>query len=517
MQQEIQINPTKCLCLLENGKQCMNNQKYDGFCSVHRSGNKYQCTRPIVGVQVQPPIVARDLLEQKDMIVDVTSSPNLKEILLSNFEQMKQNGLFSTITSFELGTTPEIQEQIKSLIQNIDWTDCPLRTDNVTEVHKNSFGHEFYATPCRIGRKQEICNFAIKNNELVKSECPICNLLNYKHSPCLPYRFISIIFSDGFNIIPNLFPYFTSYQYLITLNYQTESRPHDEQDNIYEKSTINNLSKLAPKLLVDDDDTLFFNGIVGNSLKHFHIQYVTYHFPIYDFLMKDTSKPYAEFQNCKIKIFNDNSNRFYFRCAYSIQSSDIKALCVMMFYINSQIKDNRLEINFILHKGFEYECVIFPRTRFELSGLSIENDQNFGSTELSGYVSFIPSPTYDYPREAYINLYLSKTNNIPLGLQKTIIDKSISKVESDLKRLKREFTNLLDESFGIVGGASVGIGAAVGIGANGGSGAAVEQLPPQQPLGKKSKRKAIKYKKSKRKSKKIRKSTRIKKYKNSKF
>jgi len=407
----------------------MNNKKYDGFCSVHKIGSNYECKNPdakLIQVQLQmknpsksePPNVDQEVLEQKE-IEDLSFNDKIKETLVRNYDEMKQNGVFNTITVFDLGSNSFMQEEIKSKIKDIDWTDCPQRTNDITLVGIDRFEHELYLTPCRKGRIQNVCNYAIKETGLLyPTNCSLCDLFyNYKYSPCIPFRRIKIIFSDGFYIIPNLFPYFTSYHYLITLNPSIKQIPHDTQSFIYKMNTIKKISILAPKLLINKDDTLFFNGLVGNSKEHFHIQYVSYHFPIYDFLQIDKREPYAQVHNCNIYIFNSNNKLF--RTAFSIQSINVTNLCVILYHMINECRLRRYEINILIHKNdsLEYECIVFPRSKVEFENK--KDDLNFGSTELSGYIQ----SESEFSDETLILPYLLNTNNMTLKTQTDIVAK----------------------------------------------------------------------------------------------
>ena len=125
------------------------------------------------------------------------------------------------------------------------------------------------------------------------------------------------------------------------------------------------LCQLFLKLLNHHRDVVFFNGICGNSLDHFHCQYTTSQFPIFN-MDESFEGLYAQ-------------NGFL---GYSIVCSDSQPFFAFLQRVQAAAG---LTYNFIAHKVAKekLQIIVFVRHCVVPAGVK---DLNYGSTELAGVI-----------------------------------------------------------------------------------------------------------------------------------
>ena len=222
-----------------------------------------------------------------------------------------------------------------------------------------------YKTPCRIGRGSIYCSDIFKDCKIIKNDvtCPMCNIINSDvQSPCEPLNNIirlCINLDHQLLIIPNAYPYLETQFLIVSKNHYTQI------EILNDETFVNNLFTICNKILHIGKGVVFFNGICGNSLEHFHCQYTTTEMQLFKIMSEDHKG-----------IFNERGLR-----GYSIIVSDNFDLFIRCTNI---IIEQNLTYNFITRKVtkglqivlFIRDCVI-PK--------DIKN-LNFGSTELSGII-----------------------------------------------------------------------------------------------------------------------------------
>jgi hypothetical protein len=260
---------------------------------------------------------------------------------------------------------------------------CKSRLNGITEYNKIKM-FKFLISPCRVGRNSSYClkklnGCSIKNSPY---SCPLCFSLDPNiQNPCEPLnKLVRIPVSDKFTIIPNMYPYIEKH-FLITTN------EHIGQiQALNTPKLIADLFTILFNLLSTNNGTVFFNGLCGNSLDHFHCQYTTSKFPIFE-VLSDTQEGY----------FNINGFR-----GFSIITDNIKPVSKLIKIILKSI----FTYNFISRKvnnGLQF--VFFIRDCHIEAGVE---DLNFGASELAGLVVTSNKLLID---ENILDKYLNTTNN----------------------------------------------------------------------------------------------------------
>lgn len=177
---------------------------------------------------------------------------------------------------------------------------------------------------------------------------------------------------------------------------------------------IHILFQIMLKLLTIDSDVIFFNGICGNSLEHFHFQYTTSVFPFFTFLTKEDSGFY-EFSHFRGYVLNTS----YYK--------DILDLI-------AKIIDNNFTYNFIVRKIDDHTLQFI----FFIRKCVIHNipDLNFGATELSGIIVATTSEDLSIFTEDNIIKYINQTNSVDnymivLKMEKEIIQRDNPKSKKE--------------------------------------------------------------------------------------
>lgn len=201
--------------------------------------------------------------------------------LHQNYIEMDRRGVFAMLTE----------------MSDFDEQQCSTRKDGIRVISSNTLGMQWLYTPCRLGRN-------ILCTAPTRERCPLCSTLtNYPTSACPSFRQITQIRSMGLAIIPNMFPYFP-FHFLIT------TPDHQDQTIISSFTLWTRLWKLVIGLFCTPYSTLFFNGMCGNSLPQFHVQYMEYHLPAYDVISDavqhnlDTIQHQPSTLKCDVYIVN---------------------------------------------------------------------------------------------------------------------------------------------------------------------------------------------------------------------
>ena len=254
-------------------------------------------------------------------------------------------------------------------------------------------------TPCRIGRNLS-CMREYCNQE--SDPCPICFFANKANlSKCTSLSKMNIIkIITPFILMPNAFPYLDN-QFLITIP------THRTQYTIINKYSSILFTVFKELLTINPLGTIFFNGMCGNSLEHFHCQITTTIFPIFNHLPK------------KDGIINHNNFRGYLKRFRS--KIEFKKFIKLLSHHN---------YNFILRKRENIiECVFFIRN---CNVDVMTKNLKYGSTELAGIIAYSGSTA---PDMADIVLYLNETNNLS---NYTFLKDRSSKKSNTVKKKKHK-------------------------------------------------------------------------------
>jgi len=242
---------------------------------------------------------------------------------------------------------------------------CVNRLSNIVK-YKNIGSYILLKSPCRIGRSSRYCSKNFKDCKIVENHelCPICNILNTDIiSPCEPLNNIIrlyIKFDYPLIIIPNAYPYLEKHFLIVSPNH------NKQMDSLKNKTLVHNIFTICNIILQIGKGVVFFNGICGNSLEHFHCQYTTTIMPLFN-MMSENHKGF----------FDEGGLRGY-SIIISLDNIDLFIKCTDI------IIKNNLTYNFIVRKVLSgLQVVLFVRNCIIPKGVK---DLNFGSTELSGII-----------------------------------------------------------------------------------------------------------------------------------
>ena len=259
-------------------------------------------------------------------------------------------------------------------------SDCKNREDNIEIGQIEDTEFITITTPCRIGRD---INCMIKKSSDCRSggiKCPLC-YFTQKNIDTICSAIDKIELYDlehRFIMIPNAFPYLENH-FLITVD------EHKTQFEILNNSSIDLLNNIKYLLSNNPNAVIFFNGMCGNSLEHFHCQITTTQFPIFNNLPSNDG------------IIDTNGFRGWF---INFNYTDDTKFNDMIKKLEHQ------SYNFIINlKNNIYNCIFFIRNNCE----KVVPNLNFGSTELAGIIG---SNKGDFPTKDDIEKYLEETNNL---------------------------------------------------------------------------------------------------------
>ena len=262
---------------------------------------------------------------------------------------------------------------------------CSDRISNIVK-YKSIGPFILLKSPCRIGRGSRYCSKNFKDCKIIENDekCPICNIISLDvDSPCEQLNHIIRLYINSDSpliIIPNAYPYLDKHFLIVSPNH------NKQMESLKNKTLVNNLFTICNTILQIGNGVVFFNGICGNSLEHFHCQYTTTKMPLFTMITED-----------HVGIFYKDGLR-----GYSIIISDNIDLFIKCTNI---IIKNNLTYNFITRKvKTGLQIVLFIRNCVIPNGVK---DLNFGSTELSGIIVSNEELTIN---EEDIKKYLDATN-----------------------------------------------------------------------------------------------------------
>lgn len=274
-------------------------------------------------------------------------------------------------------------------------------------------------TPCRIGRD---INCMIESDNMCNQPtitCPLCYFTKDTITTVCTNidKIKQYKLDDEFIMIPNAFPYLDNH-FLITV------RDHKTQFDIVNRSAIGLLNNINKLLITNPTSVIFFNGMCGNSLEHFHCQITTTDFPIFKYIPSN---------NGNNGLINTNGFRGWF-IIFSYESADI------FYNMIKKLKD--YSYNFILKKNDDFfHCVFFIRKNCD----TVKPNLKFGSTELAGVIA----SNKDIPNKDDIVNYLNITNNLSnydflltlVGKRKSRRNKKSKKFRKGKSRKNRSILN----------------------------------------------------------------------------
>ena len=429
-----------CRCIIgpsSNRRLCSKPEFQDGFCVMHYHGGTHPCKDPVV--------VAADAIERKEekdaiTVVELDTIPDLpiryesvtlsKDILHAFYSKMETDGFFNILEKDK--TVVSFPPDYK--YPSVQWNQCQDRRQDIKFHHDNEFGMKFYKTTCRLGRNLTLCNGYVDTKEHTiyvprKDLCMLClTIRNAPNSPCLPFRALKIIESHGFLLFPNAFPYFHMHFLITTID-------HTTQDAIATRELLVPFANIVHALCMVENDTIFFNGMCGNSMDHFHAHYVEFPFPIYSQLQEyiddgtKCSRTYT-YKSCQIYVLDNFREWITGLLLHCIEIQPIME-CMHMFI--SSIGEIGATSNFIIHKkGSIYECILFVRR-------IIPQSLNYGANELGGFVAFMSEK--QLPDTKKIELYLKASNRIEdveEVLSRTISTHSDIKIHTGRRNKKKQ-------------------------------------------------------------------------------
>ena len=317
------------------------------------------------------------------------------ETLLKDLKKINKklltNGFFDKFTFDE---NLKIEDESEIIIK---WKTCKDRKDKILKYNE-VLGIKFYVSMCRLGRNLNFCNsFTCNRNECTQNQysCSLCSITkNYKFSPCLEFRKIYGLKINGLLIIPNVFPYLNNQFLIISKDHLTQTIL--DQDVRLLIKIIKIADKLCVSWIKQENGVIFFNGLCGNSIEHFHAQITTTSFPIFD-------------QNIMSNMKKINNNiglidEIYYR-GLVFNYDNMKDLIINLSKIIKKIIKKKFLYNFIIRRNINLEVILFIRNCYVPKDII---DLNYGSSELSGIVITISKVI----KKEDILKYINATHNI---------------------------------------------------------------------------------------------------------
>lgn len=240
-------------------------------------------------------------------------------------------------------------------------------------------------------------------------KCPLCLNLHVNKT-IYPFNLVKGLLWRDYLIKPNTFPYFKIH-FLIMPPYHVANR--GVQNDVHKNKNI--ITDMLHFIKLMGTGSVFFNGMIGNSLEHLHFHYTDVFFPVTKFKQYKLKKKLKVFEE-KIYFFEDDVNN----CKNFIVVKG-KKINSIVFNLLKYFASINLLYNLILnYKKLKYIVVIFVRQKNVVS-----NDFNLGASSLGGYTVVTDNN---------IELYKSNMNKFILDIEeycmKTVIKFNINEIES---------------------------------------------------------------------------------------
>jgi hypothetical protein len=306
--------------------------------------------------------------------------------------------------------------------------ECNNRLDGISKI-KDLGDFEIYISPCRVGRNSIYCpkevirkgsDCELKDTDIT---CPLCLVIDEsKVTPCEQLTHLlrfKYPLSPDFILIPNAYPYLEK-QFLITTPVHA-----GQMETLNDENKVAQLFNIFLRILNVNEDVVFFNGICGNSLLHFHCQYTTSSLPLFRRLPP---------------TFDGYYEHNLFRGLVVIASDPVQIIEVI-----DKINRLRFTYNFVCRKINKITLQFVFYIRF--CDYEHFKNLNFGSTELSGIVCGNTPPTYDLNDiEEYLELTHNRNNYIHFmtenkrGGRRTMRNKTRKNRNRKTKYLKKHYS-----------------------------------------------------------------------------
>ena len=217
----------------------------------------------------------------------------------------------------------------------------------------------------------------LKNSNI----CVLCNpfkLYNIVNENSEKISSIKLLSWRKYYIEPNKFPYMENQILIFTKNHikrNSEGKEIGAQDSIRYKEYQNDIFDYF--ILNKKNISVFFNGLCGNSLEHYHFHSTTLIFPIEKYLRE----------------FKNNRNIMY-EIKYNIYGTVINHYCYRGIYLKTDISNKlyfkylfSIYINYFIENGY-YISILLYKIGNELNFVLFIQSKDggpYGASDLAGY------------------------------------------------------------------------------------------------------------------------------------
>ena len=291
-----------------------------------------------------------------EIIENINNDKNLRNKINNLYKELNNKKFFRSVNSKLLNNCVNRRNKIRN--EKLSFNELGI-----------NIGIPFY-TKCRQRLK-------LKD----PSSCVLCNpfkLYNIINESSEKIAATKLLSWRGYYIEPNLFPYMDNQILIFSkthLNINNEGKEIGTQYSIKYKEYKDDIFDYF--ILINRNISVFFNGVCGNSLNHFHFHSTTFIFPIEKYLRE----------------FKNNSNIIH-EIKYNVYGTVINHYCYRGIYLKTDIS-NKLYLKYLYSIYIDYSI----KRGYYISFLlyRIDNELNFvlfiqtksggpyGASDLAGY------------------------------------------------------------------------------------------------------------------------------------
>nr|QBK86783.1 MAG: hypothetical protein LCMAC103_01150 [Marseillevirus LCMAC103] len=320
---------------------------------------------------------------------------------------------------------PSKKDAVRAIARVLDRrSTCSSRKSGRRYHRSPRLPYKKLVTPCRVGLEDPVGKIIVEMSKCKYPDdvgyCPLCYILNNRDSARLNepiFDFQGLVWRS-YVVIPNAFPYFNDHL-LITVNTHNYGQPsasfrkNGTQDDMHGRiAVVGDMLDFASIAVNDKRGTLFFNGRCGNSLPHFHVQYTSDKFPVFEKLRLGEFDRYPS-KDGALELFHDGG-RFYTGFFFTAQDgvSSRGALSRKLYRLFHHLLDRGLLYNMIIDKeGATIMVVVYVRRCRDIDMHGVV-DLEYGAPELSGVIGH--NSLAEFADYGTIKKYLMYTNPVSI-------------------------------------------------------------------------------------------------------
>lgn len=291
-----------------------------------------------------------------EIIENINNDKNLERHINNFYKELNNQDFFRSVNSKLLNKCKNRRNKVRN--ENLSFNDLGI-----------NIGIPFYSK-CRQRLKLKDSSVCVLCNPF-----KLYNIINERSEKIASTKLLSW---RGYYIEPKKFPYMDNQVLIFSkthIDRNNEGKEIGTQDSIIYKEYQNDIFDYF--ILTNKNISVFFNGLCGNSLKHFHFHSTTLIFPIEKYLRE----------------FKNNRNIMY-EIKYNIYGTVINHYCYRGIYLKTDIHYKQylkylysIYIDYFIKAGY-YISILLYKIDNELNFvLFIQTKQGgpYGGSDLAGY------------------------------------------------------------------------------------------------------------------------------------